>query len=102
MIQNFWSFDIFKKKIQNKCEEYGIKLIVIDERHTSSTCLVCNAKVKLNDRSFKCFNCGYKNDRDMVRSINILKKYVHIHHPFGDDHIGVENHPVLSKVYIAH
>ncbi|MFO8019964.1 MAG: IS200/IS605 family accessory protein TnpB-related protein [Promethearchaeia archaeon] len=67
MIQNFWSFDIFKKKIQNKCEEYGIELIVIYERHTSSICPVCNAKVKPND-----------------------------------DHIGVENHPVLSKVYIAH
>ncbi|MFO8017541.1 MAG: zinc ribbon domain-containing protein [Promethearchaeia archaeon] len=74
----------------------------MDERHTSSTCPVCNVKVKPKDRSFKCFNCEYRNDRDVVGSINILKKYDQIHRPFGDDHIGVENHLVLSKVYIAH
>ncbi|MBD3198299.1 MAG: transposase, partial [Candidatus Lokiarchaeota archaeon] len=101
MIQNFWSFDIFRKKIQNKCEEYEIELIIINERDTSSTCPVCNSKVKPNDRNFKCKECGYRQDRDVVGSINILKKYDHIHRPFGDDHIGVENHPILSNVCIA-
>jgi len=102
MIQNFWSFDIFKKKLQNKCEEYGIELILLDERGTSSTCPNCGEKVKPNDRTFKCKYCGYKQDRDVVGSINILKKYNQIHSPFGDDNLGVENHPILSKVCIAH
>lgn len=100
MIQNFWSFDIFKKKIENKCEEFGIELIIINERGTSSTCPSCGIKVKPNDRSFTCSHCGYKNDRDVVGSINILKKYYHDHHPNADDEIGVENHPVVSKVLI--
>lgn len=100
MIQNFWSFDIFKKKLQNKCEEFGIEMIAINERGTSSTCPNCGEKVKPNDRKFKCKECGYENDRDVVGSINILKKYYHAHQPFGVDDIGVENHPALSTVLI--
>jgi putative transposase len=102
MIQNFWSFDIFKKKLQNKCEEFGIELIVINERGTSSICPCCGEKVKPNDRTFKCKECGYRQDRDVVGSINILKKYFHDNHLFGDDHLRVENHPILSNVCIAH
>ncbi|MGV9204088.1 MAG: zinc ribbon domain-containing protein [Promethearchaeia archaeon] len=54
MIQNFWSFDIFKKKLENKCKEYEIELKVLDECETSSTCPFCSEKVKPNDRTFKC------------------------------------------------
>jgi putative transposase len=100
MIQNFWSFDIFKKKLENKCEEFGIELIAMDERGTSSTCPECGERVKPNDRRFKCKACGYRNDRDVVGSINILKNYYHAHHSFGIDDIGVENHPVVSTVLI--
>ena len=98
MIQNFWSFDLFKKKLQNKCEEFGINLIVIDESHTSSTCPICGNISRPNDRNFKCSYCGYEQDRDVVGSINLLKKYSH------DQglHLGVENHPVLSNVIILH
>lgn len=96
MIQNFWSFDLFRKKLQNKCEELGIELVVIDEAHTSSTCPCCGSKVKPHDRSFNCPNCGYTQDRDVVGSINILKKYSH---DYGLN-LGVENHPVLSNVVI--
>lgn len=96
MIQNFWSFDIFKRKLENKCEQFGIKLIQIDERGTSSTCPVCGSRVKPNNRSFKCNNCGYKQDKDVVGSINILKKYIHDQ---GLD-LGVENHPALSMIFI--
>ena len=100
MIQNFWSFDIFKKKLQNKCDEFGIELILINERGTSSTCPACGARVKPNDRKFKCSKCGYENDRDVVGSINILKKYNQAHHPFGDDDSWIENYPILSTILI--
>jgi len=100
MIQNFWSFDIFKKKIENKCEEFGIELIVVNERGTSSTCPCCEARVKPNDRKFKCSSCGYENDRDVVGSVNILKKYNQSQLLLGGEDIGVENHPVVSTVLI--
>ncbi|MGV9200286.1 MAG: zinc ribbon domain-containing protein [Promethearchaeia archaeon] len=57
-MQNFWSFDIFKKKLENKCEEYGIELIVLDDRGTPTNCAFCGKNVKPNDRTFKCKEYG--------------------------------------------
>ncbi len=97
MIQNFWSLGLFKKKLQNKCEEFGIELVEIDEAYTSSTCPICNKRVRPNDRMFKCPHCGYEQDRDVVGSINILKKYFNDHHI---DDIRVENYPLVSTILI--
>ncbi len=98
IIQNFWSYNIFLRKLENKCQEFGIKLILINEAHTSSTCPICDERVKPNDRTFKCSKCGYKQDRDVVGSINILKKYIHENHETDD--IRVENYPLVSKILI--
>lgn len=100
MIQNFWSFDLFRKKLQNKCEEFGIELILIDEAHTSSTCPLCNIRVKPNDRKFSCPKCKYEQDRDVVGSINILNKYFQDHMQVAD--MRLENHPLMSNVMITH
>ena len=97
MIQNFWSYHLFLKKICYKCEEFGIKLITINEADTSSTCPICKEKVVPHDRAFRCPYCGYKQDRDVVGCINILDKHVHDHQI---DDIRVENYPVVSKVLI--
>ncbi|MHA1386233.1 MAG: RNA-guided endonuclease InsQ/TnpB family protein, partial [Candidatus Helarchaeota archaeon] len=98
MIQNFWSFDLLVQKLKNKCEEFGIEFKQINERGTSSTCPVCGKKVKPNDRTFKCRKCGYKQDRDVVGSIQILKKYIQ-----GNNmNLRVENHPIVSSVLIPH
>ncbi|MBD3230778.1 MAG: transposase [Candidatus Lokiarchaeota archaeon] len=60
--------------------------------------------VKPNDRVFKCKECGYKQDRDVVVSINILKKYLNNYR--GHSHLNaeqeVENYPILSNVCIMH
>lgn len=98
MIQNFWSYDLFLRKIENKCQEHEIKLILINESYTSSVCPICNERVKPNDRRFKCKNCNYEQDRDVVGSINLLKKYYHDHHKTDDSR--VENYPLVSKVCI--
>ncbi|MFX1366736.1 MAG: RNA-guided endonuclease InsQ/TnpB family protein [Promethearchaeota archaeon] len=97
MIQNFWSVDLLKKKIKNKCEEFGVELVEVDEAYTSSTCPMCNKKVRPNDRMFKCPHCGYKQDRDVVGGINILKKYYHDHQI---DDVRVENYPLVSTILI--
>ncbi|MFX0072699.1 MAG: zinc ribbon domain-containing protein [Candidatus Hermodarchaeota archaeon] len=74
-----------------------IELILTNEAYTSSTCPICNKRVKPADRSFKCSNCGYEQDRDVVGCINILKKYYQDHHM---DDIRVENHPLVSKILV--
>ena len=97
MIQNFWSFNLFLRKLQNKCEEFGIELILINESYTSSTCPICKKSVRPNNRNFQCPKCKYTQDRDVVGSINILNKYINAHQI---DDIRVENHPVVSKILI--
>ena len=96
MIHNFWSFDLLIKKLKNKCEEFGIEFIQINEQGTSSTCPVCGEKVKPNDRKFKCRTCGYKQDRDVVGCIQIMNKF----NQDNDYDLRVENHPMLSTVLI--
>ncbi|MBY9006309.1 MAG: transposase [Candidatus Lokiarchaeota archaeon] len=65
-----------------------------NESHTSSVCPFCNKKVTTNDRNFRCSHYGYKQDRDVVGSINILKKHIHDHQI---DDIKVEDYPIVSK-----
>ncbi|NVM04083.1 MAG: IS200/IS605 family element transposase accessory protein TnpB [Candidatus Helarchaeota archaeon] len=98
MIQNFWSFELLINKLKNKCEEFGIEFEQINERDTSSTCPICRKKVKPNDRTFKCKKCGYKQDRDVVGSIQILNKYSQD----NNMNLRVENHPIVSSVLIEH
>jgi putative transposase len=76
MINNYWSFDKLYKKIQNKAEEYDIELNKITEEYSSRTCPICqnNNKTNCNDRIFKCSNCKFTHDRDIVGARNILTK----------------------------
>lgn len=97
MIQNFWSYNLFLKKLQNKCEELGITLIPVNEADTSSTCPICKNPVEANDRKFQCPHCGYTQDRDVVRCINILDDYIH---DYDIDDIRVETYPVVSTIVI--
>ena len=97
MIHNFWSYHLFLKKIQHKCEEFRIDLILANESHTSSICPICNEKVTPNNRNFRCSHCGYEQDRDVVGSINILKNHIHDHQI---DDMRVENYPLVSKILI--
>lgn len=75
MINNYWSYGKLKHKLECKCEEYNVTLKYINEAHTSNTCPSCKSKnVKVEDRDFKCNNCGFENDRDIVGAINIMGK----------------------------
>lgn len=94
MINNYWSFDKLYKKLENKSEEYGIKLTKIDEAYSSRTCPKClnNHEDNCNDRVFKCVSCGYTSDRDIVGATNIFTKgmygsYKSIH---GDEVVPLE------------
>ena len=72
--QNFYTIRI---KLINKCKERNIELRLVDTFYPSSkTCSCCgNIKkdLKLNDRIYKCGNCGLEIDRDYNASINLEK-----------------------------
>ena len=72
--QNFYNI---KLKLINKCKERNIELRLVDRFYPSSkTCSNCgNIKkdLKLNNRIYKCSNCGLEIDRDYNASINLEK-----------------------------
>lgn len=65
----------FKTKLISKCKENNIELRVVDRFYPSSKiCHKCgNIKkdLKLSDRTYVCFECGYVEDRDINASLNL-------------------------------
>ena len=76
--QNFYSI---RTKLINKCKERNIELRLVDTFYPSSkTCSCCGGikkDLKLNDRIYKCNNCGLEIDRDYNASINLEKAKVY-------------------------
>ena len=76
--QNFYAI---RNKLINKCKERNIELRLVDTFYPSSkTCSCCGSikkDLKLNDRIYKCYNCGLEMDRDYNASINLEKAKVY-------------------------
>ena len=76
--QNFYSI---RTKLINKCKERNIELRLVDTFYPSSkTCSCCcsiKRDLKLNDRNYKCYNCGIEIDRDYNASINLEKANIY-------------------------
>jgi len=79
MTHNYWSFDLLCHKIQNKAEEYGIKIFKVPEIDTTYRCPICGNLDynNVHDRIFYCTDCSYIEHRDIIGSINILSKGMH-------------------------
>ena len=76
--QNFYAI---RTKLINKCKERNIELRLVDTFYSSSkTCSCCGSikkNLKLNDRIYKCSNCGLEIDRDYNASINLEKAKIY-------------------------
>ena len=76
--QNFYGI---KTKLINKCKERNIELRIVDRFYPSSKICSCCGNIKrdlkLNDRVYKCNNCGLKIDRDYNASINLEKAKIY-------------------------
>ena len=76
--QNFYAI---RTKLINKCKERNIELRLVDTFYPSSkTCSCCGSikkDLKLNDRIYKCYNCGLEMDRDYNASINLEKANIY-------------------------
>lgn len=64
-----------KTKLISKCKENNIELRVVDRWYPSSkTCHNCGhikKDLKLSDRTYRCSECGYVEDRDINASLNL-------------------------------
>ena len=65
----------FVEKLKTKALEYtNVKVQIVTEEYTSQTCLKCHTRTKTSNEIFKCNNCSFKIDRDILGSRNILLK----------------------------
>jgi len=74
-----WKFAMFayrrlQHSIISKAIEYGVPIIIVDPRNTSSTCPRCGEKLLYIHRLTICKKCGFKADRDSIGAINIWFK----------------------------
>ena len=69
------SFGEFRRQLEYKTVRTGARLHVVNRWYRSSkTCSGCGsvkAKLSLNERTYKCDNCGLTMDRDLNAAINI-------------------------------
>jgi putative transposase len=70
------SLGMLRRRISDKAECAGVKVIEVDPRGTSQTCSQCGEHVgkTLNISIHRCPVCGYTADRDINAAINILLK----------------------------
>jgi len=63
--------------LEYKAQLYGRKIIKVEPKDTSKTCSNCGYifhELKLSNRIFNCPKCGFRIDRDLNASVNILKR----------------------------
>ena len=74
-------FHEFRRRMIYKCESRGIKLQLADRFYPSSkTCSCCGfikKDLKLNERIYKCPECGLVIDRDFNAALNLERYVVH-------------------------
>ena len=72
-----WSYFDLQNKTKYKCEEKGIKFVLIDPKYTSKRCSHCgciddeNRDCKGNQAKFKCVTCGHEENADINAAKNI-------------------------------
>ena len=65
----------FVELLKTKAEEYtNVTVNIVTEEYTSQTCLRCKKRTKTSSETYKCNNCSYTIDRDLLGSCNILLK----------------------------
>ncbi|QPT39387.1 transposase, IS605 OrfB family [Oligella ureolytica] len=66
----------FRRQLEYKLTWLGGELLAVNPRNTSRTCPCCGYVAKENRRSqacFKCMDCGFEENADVVGAINVLR-----------------------------
>ena len=96
MIHNFWSFRYIIERLITTAENFGIKVKLVKEHNTSSSCPRCGStNTYKHKRTFKCLNCGLKAHRDVVGVLNIAHLSRNVIGGFN----GALTSPELPKVH---
>ncbi|MCO6004177.1 transposase [Actinoallomurus purpureus] len=70
-----WRVGYLLRCLKDKAEQAGIRVMLVDERGTSSTCPACGRRVpKPAGRLFTCMHCGFSGHRDLVGGANIARR----------------------------
>lgn len=71
---NHWAFREFAEALRVELMEHGNITLVVNEWMSTKRCSECGSKnTEVNDRRFRCLDCGYEEDRDVNAARNILK-----------------------------
>ncbi|MGK7950391.1 MAG: RNA-guided endonuclease InsQ/TnpB family protein [Xenococcaceae cyanobacterium] len=66
----------FKRQLGYKLEWLGGLLVLVNPKNTSRRCPECNHTSGDNRKTqaeFKCIECGYENNADLVGAVNVLR-----------------------------
>jgi len=79
-----WKFTMFAyRKLQHaimaKAIEYGVPVIIVNPKGTSSKCPICGHKLTYIHRLAICERCSFIADRDTVGAMNIWLRALHAH-----------------------
>jgi IS605 OrfB family transposase len=72
-----WAFRKLQFLIRYKALERGIPVIFVDPKNTSQECPRCHhisSKNRVTQTLFRCINCGFQHNADVVASMNISRR----------------------------
>jgi putative transposase len=70
-----WNHGAIRRRVEYKAEAEGIRVELVDERHTTQTCPHCQHRHKPRGRVYRCPACRFQAHRDVVGQINILSRF---------------------------
>ncbi|WP_461866210.1 transposase, partial [Thermococcus sp.] len=76
-LSHVWRFNYVIKRLIEVAEEYGIKVVLVDEAFTSQLCPLCGQRHpngRIFRGLFKCRREGVVMNADLVGAFNILRK----------------------------
>lgn len=70
---SFWLYKKLGNRLQQICEENGVRIILKDPSYTSQRCYLCGNIDRRNRRGdkFLCLKCGHADDADHNASMNL-------------------------------
>lgn len=68
-----WAYALIHERLQQDCEEHGVRLVLKNPAYTSQTCAVCGWCERANRQGdkFKCKHCGHEDQADHNASMNL-------------------------------
>jgi putative transposase len=72
-----WRHGKLRAYLTYKAEAEGMRVVLVNERHTSQTCPNCERRHKPKGRTYRCPDCRFQAHRDVVGAVNILSRHTH-------------------------